>query len=219
LKNPDAVDSPPKWVTEVPLEGLTQINEELEQLNAEKAALDARISIHEKKRTELLDHYKLLYSTGKQLEDAVFKAFKALGFEEISKVREKNKETWVFKFQTLGRYEYGILQVKGSEDRIPHGQLTQCSKWTDEYFEANKKVSKAILVANQYRLQEYPGSVDKRRYFEPSELEYAKMKDICIVPSFLLFESVSLSLNGITKSRAYLEEKLAYTAGLLDRHT
>jgi hypothetical protein len=212
-------ESPPDWVTNVPLEGLAQIKEELERLNAEKAALEARISSEEKKRADLSDHLKLLFTTGKQLEDAVFRAFKLLGFDEIELVRENNAPSCIFKFQTLSRYEYGVIEIVGAGERITRGHLTKVSKWTDEYFEMKNKASKAILIVNQYRLQEYPESVENRKYFEPSELEYAKMKDICILPSYLLFESVSRSLNGLKQSRAYLEEKFAYTSGLLDRHT
>jgi hypothetical protein len=212
-------ESPPEWVTNVPLEGLAQVKEELEQLNAEKTALEGKIALQEQKRVEISDHYRLLFSTGRQLEDAVLKALRVLGFNEIELVRDTNAPSCVFKFQTLSRYEYGIIGVIGAGERISRAHLTQVNKWTDEYFESKNKASKAIVIVNQYRLQEYPESVENRKYFEPTELEYAKMKDICILPSYLLFETVSVSLKGLLQSRAYLEEKLAFTAGLLDRHT
>src|SRR2546422_142917 len=137
--------------------------------------------------------------------------------EAIDRVREKNKEDWVFKFQTLSRYQYGIIEVKGAEERITQAHLTQCNKWSDDYFEMNKRPSKSILITNQYRLEEYRSSVDKRKLFDINELEYARMKDIVILPSYVLFEAVSLSLKDSKKTRAYLEEKLAYAAGLLDQ--
>ena len=189
----------------------------MKQLNARKAALEARLALEEKNRLELTDHARLLFAVGSQLDDAVFKAFKQLGFDEIDRVREKNKEDWVFKFQTLSRYQYGIIEVKGVEERITQAHLTQCNKWSDDYFEMNKRPSKSILITNQYRLEEYRSSIDKRKLFDINELEYARMKDIVILPSYVLFEAVSLSLKDSKKTRAYLEEKLAYAAGLLDQ--
>jgi hypothetical protein len=215
----ESLDSPPAWVTNVPIEGLAQIKEELERLNAERTALEAQITVQEQKRAQLTDHLKLLHSSGRQLEDAVFKALKLLGFDEAYQIKENNAPSCLFKFQTLSRYESGVVAVVASGERITRGHLTQINKWTDEFFEKENKAAKAILIVNQYRLQEYPDSVENRKYFEPIELEYAKSKDICIVPSYLLFETVSVSLSGLKQSRAYLEEKFAYTAGLLDRHS
>jgi hypothetical protein len=212
-------ESPPEWARNVPLEGLAQIKEELEKLIAEKTAVEAQIALQEQKKAQLTDHLKLLYGSGRELENAVLRAFRLLGFDEIELVKESNAPSCTFKFQTLSRYEFGILAVIGSDERITRANLTQMNKWTDEYFELKNKPAKAVLVVNQYRMQEYPDSVENRKYFEPSELEYAKLKDICIVPSYLLFETVSVSLNGLKQSRAYLEEKFGYTAGLLDRRT
>ena len=217
LKRSETKESAPDWAAAVPIEGLAQVEANVKQLNARKAALEARLALEEKNRLELTDHARLLFAVGSQLDDAVFKAFKQLGFDEIDRVREKNKEDWVFKFQTLSRYQYGIIEVKGAEERITQAHLTQCNKWSDDYFEMNKRPSKSILITNQYRLEEYRSSIDKRKLFDINELEYARMKDIVILPSYVLFEAVSLSLKDSKKSRAYLEEKLAYAAGLLDQ--
>jgi hypothetical protein len=217
LKRSEVKESPPTWVATIPIEGLDVVAANVKQLMARKAAVDARLAVEEKRRLELTDHTRLLFASGAELEDAVFKAFKQLGFDEIERIREKNKEDWVFKFQTLSRYEYGIIEVKGAEERIAHAHLTQCSKWSDEYFEKNAKASKAILITNQYRLQDYKASIDKRKYFDFNELEYARMKDIVVLPSYALFEIVSDSLKDIKKSRASLEEKLAYGSGLIER--
>ena len=81
----------------------------------------------------------------------------------------------------------------------------------------NNEVSKAIFIVNQHRSEKYPESVDKRKEFDNKELEYAKMKNICILPTFVLFETVNAYLKGVGKSRAYLEKKLAESSGLLDR--
>ena len=212
-----AKEAPPEWLTEVPLEGLDQILEGIDELNAKKAEVEAQISFQEKKKLEIATHLRLLFTRGTQLEDAVYNAFKLLGFDDIQRVREKAKEDWVFKFVNSTRYEYGILEIKGADSRTTRGQLTQCSKWADEYFEMNNEVSKPIFVVNQHRSEKYPESVDKRKEFDNKELEYAKMKNICILPTFVLFETVNAYLKGVGKSRAYLEKKLAESSGLLDR--
>jgi hypothetical protein len=212
-----ARETPPDWLTEVPLEGLDKFLDNIDELNAKKAEIEAQISFQEKKRLEIATHLRLLFCAGAQLEDAVFNAFKVLGFDDIKRVREKDKEDWVFKFQNSTHYEYGILEVKGADSRTTRSQLTQCNKWADEYFETNNEVSKPIFIVNQHRLDKYPESVDKRKEFDYRELEYAKMKNICILPTHVLFEAVNTYLKGVGKSRAYLEKKLSDTSGLLER--
>src|SRR5687767_6142544 len=93
--------------------------------------------------------------------------------------RETNLEDWVFDFQTDTGYKRGVLEVKGANTRTSESNLTQCSKWTDQYYELDKKISKPIFISNQYKDMEYPASKEKRLHFEKNEIDYAKMKSIC----------------------------------------
>jgi len=215
-KRAEQTESPPSWTESLPLEGLNQVQSTIKQLQAKKAILDSRLALEEKKGAEIRDHYRLLYAAGEQLEDAIFKALRLLEFEEVEHFAERDGPLFVFKFQTLGRYEYGLIGVSGSEDRISTNNITKCSRWTDQYFEMKKRASKAILIANEFRLEEYPSSIENRKSFDFNELEYARMKDIVILPSYVIFEAVRDYFKDNKKSRAYLEEKIGYGAGLVD---
>jgi len=215
-KGSEQIESIPSWTESIPVEGLAQVQSIIKQLQEKKAVLDSKLALEEKRGAEIRDHYRLLYAAGEQLEDAVLKAFRLLGFEEVEQLGDSDGPTFVFKFQTLDRYEYGLIGVTGSKDKISPNNLTKCNRWSDQYFDLKKRPSKAILVANEFRLEEYPRSVKERKSFESNELEYAKMKDIVILPSYVLFEAVRDHLQDSEESRDYFEEKLAHGTGLTD---
>ena len=215
FKKKESKETPPEWTSLIDLPGLKNVNDEIAQLNSTKASIEAQISTSQMKKETLEAHSRLLYATGTALEDSVYNAFKLIGLDDITRLREKNKEDWVFKFQTANEFEYGIIEVKGVDARTTLGHLTQTNKWTDEYFENNKKVSKAIFVPNQHRSAKYPDSKEKRIHFEPNELEYARMKHVCILPSCVIFEAVHEHLEGKIRTRAEMEKKIAQASGLI----
>ena len=173
---------------------------ELEKLNNDKENLENKIQITETEKQNLLNHAQLLYSNGKYLEQSVFDAFKLLGIENITKIREADLEDWVFEFNNVKDFAYGIIEVKESENRTLLANLTQCNKWVEDYLIENKK-GKGIFVTNQYRLEEYPNSRQMRLHFEPNEIDYARTRQICIIPSCVLFEAVNKTLDGKKKTR------------------
>ncbi len=71
-------------------------------------------------------HYRLLYETGSELDDAVCDAFKLLGFNEIRKIRGNDKEDWIFNFKSLTNRMYGVIEVKGVKKEISKEDIQQC---------------------------------------------------------------------------------------------
>jgi len=216
-KRSEQTESPPSWTESLPLGDLAQVQSMIKQLQAKKATLDSRLASEEKKEAEIRDHYRLLYAAGEQLEDSAFKALRLLGFKEVERFGNTDGPLLTFTFQTLDRYECGLIGVTGSEAKISANNITKCNRWTDQYFESKKRTSKAILIANAFRLEEYPNSINNRKSFDFNELEFARMKDIVILPSYVIFEAVRDYLEGSNEeSRDYFEEKLANETGLLD---
>ena len=171
------------------------MSEKIEQLQSEKKKIQ--------------NHLRLLYCKSTPLENAVMEAFKLLGFDEIRKIREPNKEDWVFEFKHEKQFKYGIIEVKGSDTRTKQEDIVQSSKWVDERFAIDKSVSKGIFIPNQHRTKEYSKSKKDKMHFEPNELQYSQMKSICIIPSFVLFEAVKDILDGKKKSRKDIEKLIA----------
>jgi hypothetical protein len=208
-------EPPPKWVFQIPLTGLDEIKQELENLETAKKTLEQKINLKKQDQHRLTDHYRLLYSKGCELEQAVLEAFKTLGFNEVGRKREKNREDGVFEFKHSSEYKFASLEAKGADKRTAQHDLTQCNKWSDELADELNKSIKAVFIPNQNRKNPYPESKSDREYFHPEELRYAKRKDICIIPSHVLFEAVTRALAKQGKSREKLERIISESKGLL----
>ena len=198
----------PIWASNILINHLTSVETEL-------TTLQLKINNLQVEKQKLRAFRKLLYSNGKPLENIVSEAFKLLGFNEIKRKREDNKEDLVFEFKSNLNYEYGVLEIKGSGSRTSERHLTQCNKWVDEYFDLQKKHVKGIFISNQHRLDSYPKSKEDRLHFEPNELEYAERKDICIIPACVLFEAVNNVLIGKTRPREDFEKLFSQSKGLI----
>jgi hypothetical protein len=206
----------PEWVHDVELFGLKNINAELEALNNKKSDLEISIKDSETRKDNLVKYYRLLTSKGDSLELAVRDAFKILGFDDIEKKRDKGKEDWVFNFETTNEFKYGVIEVKGSDHRTSEQDLSQTSKWVHDYFGEYKEIVKGIFVPNQYRLEIYQNSKNKRLHFEPNEIKFANLNNLCILPSCVLFEAVNQMFKRQEKSRKDFEKMISDSKGLLD---
>jgi hypothetical protein len=86
-----------------------------------------------------------------------------------------------------------------------------------EYFGDEKVLAKGVFIPNQHRLSSYPASINDRLHFELNELKFAAMRNICIIPSCVLFDRVSQALKGIPPTRNILEKIIVETKGLLTK--
>jgi hypothetical protein len=189
----------------------------LQDLRKEKLDLEERINTANREKLELKNRYRLLVSKGQLLEDAVYEAFKLLGFVEIAKKRSSDREDWVFEFSTLSSHKYGVIEVKGSDTKIGLKDLRQCENWASDYLQEYDANAKGIFVPNQYRREEYPASRSNRLHFEPNQIRYAETRDICVIPSCVLFEAIKNLLSSGNKDRKQVENKIACHKGILDK--
>ena len=206
----------PQWATNVSLPSLNDIQSKIDTLESKKKELQAQSNALTKEKQILLGHKRLLYSKHSELEDAVANAFKVLGFQEIRKLREQNFEDWVFDFKHEKDVKYGVIEVKGADKRTKQNDIIQCSKWVDERMEIDNKISKGIFVPNQYCQMPYPESSKDRKKFESNELGAARMKRICIIPSYVLFEAVKQILENKKYDRKEIEKKIFNSEGVLE---
>ena len=206
----------PQWAANISLPSLNDIQNKINALESKKKELQTQADTLTQEKQILLDHKRLLYSKHSELEDAVAKAFKVLGFPEIRKLREQNFEDWVFDFKHEKDVKYGVIEVKGADKRTKQNDIIQCSKWVDERMEIDNKISKGIFVPNQYCQMPYPKSSKDRKKFEPNELDAARMKRICIIPSYVLFEAVKQILENKKYDRKEIEKKIFNSEGVLE---
>ena len=89
--------------------------------------------------------------------------------------------------------------------------------WVDDYIKEGLDVNpKGIFISNQFRLNKFPDSMAQRKLFEPNEIEYAKSRKICIIPSYVLFEAVNKILAGQSPVRPKIEQLILDTDGVLE---
>jgi len=205
---------PPEWTNTIILPNLEETESKIYEVMEEIEEKRSEIKRLEEKRLNLIKYRKLLWTKGNPLEKIVEDAFKLLGFNEFRKERSNDLEDGIFDFQTTSEYEHGVLEVKGSDTRTSLAHLTQCNKWVEDYLLEGKRI-KGIFVPNQYRLKEYPESQEDREHFEPNEHEYARSREICIIPAYELFNAVIEKMkNNPEVTRENIEEKILSINGL-----
>jgi hypothetical protein len=204
----------PGWELEIDVPGLSDLDSQLCERKTELKKLESNIQLIESQIAEKAKLRRLLWSDGKQLEMAVRDAFIILGFPEIRKLRAENLEDWVIDFKHVTYFKHAVFEVKASEKRTSMADLTQCNKWVEDYLLENIVV-KGIFVSNQYRLIDVQNNRKERKQFASNELDYARKREICILPACEIFDAVVQKLTlGDKFTRELVEKKIAAANGL-----
>ena len=209
------IETMPEWVYNIKLNGVDEILNKMKKLLEEKRKIEENIKENNKEKIKLENYYRLIVSKGNMLEQAVFEALKLMGFHDIRQERDHNLEDGIFDLKSISNYSIGVIEVKGSDTRTSLGNMTQCNRWSDDYYKINKP-AKGIFIPNQFRLDPYPESKQKRLHFEPNELTYSKSRDICIIPSCVIFNAVEKILKGVKVNREKIEKQISDTKGVID---
>lgn len=212
--NPQVQESAPLWTSDISVTGISEKESYLKKLESQKLEIETKINSVKDEMQKLHGHKRLLYSNGFSLEEALYDAFRLLGFKEIKQIREKDKEDGIIEFQTKCDFKYGVIEVEGSDKRTSIEKLDQCNRWVNDHFLLGNEV-KGIFVSNQFRLKEYSKSKTERIHYEHNQLKYATTRKLCIIPSCVLFEAVNKALEGKTKPRVEIEKLIAETNGVL----
>ena len=210
------VEEAPPWAKKLTFAEADQLKAEIEKLEVHAGDIREKIAGLRGRRGEILGHRRLLHAKGPELEAAVASAFRVLGFAEAKQVGGADQADCILDMDT-DKYLHGLVEVKGADGRTRERDIVQCGKWVDNKFPIDRKLSKGIFVPNQHRKKEYPESSKERLWFEPNELEYAVTKDVCIIPSCVLFEAVKKAMGGEAPDRAEMVDKIAGARGVLER--
>lgn len=214
-KAPPRREAPPSWAERVSLTRADRMQAEIAELEARAGEIQGQISDLLTRKGKILDHRRLLYAKGPELEEAVVAAFRALGFSEAKRAGGADRADCILDMGT-SKYLHGLVEVKGADGRTGEGDIAQCVKWVEKLRGAEGRWSKPIFVPNQYRKKEYPASRKDRLRFEPNELDYAKTRGVCIIPSCVLFEAIRKTLDGAVPDKARAIEEITSTDGPLE---
>lgn len=215
-KVPLYVEEPPPWAKKLTFAEADQLKAKIGKLEVHAGDIREKIAGLRCRRGEILGHRRLLYAKGPELEAAVASAFRMLGFAAAKQMGGADQADCILDMGT-DKYLHGLVEVKGADGRTGERDIVQCGKWVDNKFALDGKLTKAIFVPNQHRKKEYPESSQDRLWFEPNELRYAETKDVCIIPSCVLFEAVKKAMGGDAPDRAEMVDKIAGARGVLER--
>lgn len=215
-KSAPQTETPPAWAERLTLGHADEYREKVAKLMEDKARIQGAIDGLERETDKILAHRRLLYTKGRELEDAVVSAFRTLGFDDIKQMGGGDKEDATFGMGGGTGYSCGVVEVKSSDRGSSMQHIFQCKKWAADRAEADGKPSKGILVYNQHRIKPYPKSRGDRVKFEKNQARQAKKNDICIIPSCVLFEAVRRVLGSKGPERAKIETKISSTVGVLE---
>jgi hypothetical protein len=194
-------EAEPKWTSSIRISGLDEAEAILDEYKSVIAFQEGVIA-------KLKGHYRLLYSHGAPLQDAVKTALKILDLDDC----RKEKQGLIFDFQHTKSYAHGAIGVLGSEEKASIAQLKHCQELADSI---GGKKSKPVFIVNQLRSSPYPESSRERMTLGKAENDYTRQKKICVIPTFVLFEAVNKALKGYKSRRPDLEKLIAETNGVL----
>ena len=214
-KSAPHAEAPPAWAKRLSPGPASENRARIAELEARKAEMQCEIDGLARRNDLVLAHRRLLYSDGPELEDAVVEAFRTLGFGDIERMGNADEEDASFDMGGT-RYSCAVVEAKGAGKGAQMRHILQCSMWAEQRAVAEGYPTKGVFVPNQHRFKPYPESLEIRTKIEPNQLEHAQLKDICIIPSCVLFEAVSRVLGGETPDRAEIAARMAATKGVLE---
>ena len=218
--------APPAWAERLSPGPAGENRKRIAELEGRKADIQGEIDDLARRNDRILAHRRLLYSDGAELEDAVVEAFRALEFGDIERMGNRDEEDASFSMGGGGGgggsssssstlYSRCAIEAKGAGKGTKMRHILQCGRWAEQRAAAEGRPVKGVFVPNQHRLEPYPRSLEIRTRIEDDQLKHAELKDICIIPSCVLFEAVSRVLGGETPDRAGIAGKIAATKGVL----
>ena len=213
-KNTTPAEAPPSWAGRLSPGPAGRYRAQIAELEERRAKVQGEIDDLARRHDGIMAHCRLLYLDGPELEGAVVEAFRVLGFGDIERMGKADEEDAAFAMGGT-RYSHGVIEAKGAGKGAKMQHILQCGRWAEQRAAAEGKPTKGVFVPNQHRLEPYPESSKIRMKIEPNQLEYAKLKDICIIPSCALYEAVGRVLDGEAPDRAKIAARIAGAKGVL----
>ena len=163
----------PEWVNKIILSNeksdyleCINIESEIQKLNERKNQIQLNLN-------KSFQYKKLLYSSGKELENIVQKVFLEIGFSLLP-VRI-NRSDLNLTYKAL----HFVCEIKGLTKSAGEKNSNQLQKWETEFFEDYEIHPKQILIVNAFREVPLSGRIEDS--FPNQMLDYATKKEQCLI--------------------------------------
>ena len=164
-------ERPPHWLADIVVPNTSKKRQQIAEMSEHMTTLTREIEDQEACRT-------LLYSSGKELENATASAFSEMGFSV--EARPGKREDLLVR----GGITDILVEVKGKSKSISLGDLRQLAQYTTDA-EIDRQNVKGLLVGNHYRLMP---PTKRRRAFPINVVEFAKPRNIALLTAVDLFQ-------------------------------
>ena len=209
-----SAEAPAAWADQISPERAGQAWAQIERPEARRGEIDGQIAGLRRQKGEMLGRRRLLCARGPGLEDAAGLAFRALGLAGIGRRGGRDAGDLVFDASASG-CRRAVAEAKGADKRTGQRRMVQCGKRAGGLVERGGASAKGVFIANQHRVLECPRPIEDKRLFEPSGLDCAAKKDVCVMPSCGLYEAVKKVLDGAVPDRNAIGQKTTGARGAL----
>ena len=199
----------PEWSHSIMIDNEEELSKIINDNQIIISKAKKRIDKTAKKITELNNIKSVIFTNGKQLENAVESIFSNMGI----KVETPNVENRADKLVYLDPSKKCVVEVKGRENKSANEKdAMQVVKWQAEEYFVLEYEPKGILIMNAFFSQ----PLDKRGdYFPNQMLGIAVKKELAYLRSEDLLTVYNLYLSGKTTAEFFMDE-LMNTVGLFD---
>ena len=202
----NAEGSPPAWLRDVSLPGLTDARQRLEAAEARLDEVEAEADEARNQSRALERYLRLLWQEGKYgLDLPVRDALALLGFASFSQPDEPAA------FLYGGHHVY--VETQGGSDAIGMEAHYRLRQRTESRIAAGAERPRGVIVINGWRER---APADREQQYADSLRIAAESMRYCVVTSAQLFEAVKAHLEGNGEDAAFLN-RLIETEGVLRR--
>jgi hypothetical protein len=204
--------SEPTWIKTLTVEGQAAIDEELQTIDSELAALQRRHEQALAERTAIRQPLRLLYDTGSGLEEVVLATLEELGAMVRKPTSPGMEDGWISIATEEGPRE-GVLEIKGTRSRqFKEDGLKQAITWVDRGIKRERKRYKGVFIGNANI-----GNPPQRRRsaFSSGFAANAALHQIVAITSEDLFRCLQLKRMGTLDVAAFWQG-LFNTVGVYD---
>ena len=200
---------PPHWVDQIPMPFVNAINAEIAQKNGAIETLQREIAAKEQERAEIEKWKKLVYATGRELEQIFEDAIIKLGAKTKPAAAE---EEFIYEFKAHA----GVVECKGVGKSISLEHVRQTDSHVLKFIETENREGKGVLLGNAWRnlpLNER-GTADTP-IFPDNVVKHAAQRGIALVGAIDFLEVFSRFLKGEVSGEAVLDA-ISVQNGIVD---
>jgi hypothetical protein len=200
---------PPDWIGQIPVPFVDAIDSEIAQKNSAIAALQREIAAKELERTEIAKWKKLVYATGRELENIFQEAMIKLGAKTKPAAAE---EEFIFEHKGCA----GVVECKGVGKSISLEHVRQTDSHVLKFTETENREGKGVLFGNAWRNLPPPerGKTDTP-IFPDNVVKHAAQREIALVGANDFLEVFCSFLKGEVSGGAVLDA-MSTQSGIVD---